>query len=111
LPHLATLLADEHDYTHILYVVNQDQTDTDITLFEKIINNSLYRYRMNPALRLASNQRRKTDMTYIKLLPQDRSKKACVVWGDGSIPSFTRDSSLIKNTIEKSRQWWRQLLE
>lgn len=111
LPHVATLFTAEKTYTHILYIVNQDQSDTDISILEKLINNSLYRYRMCLKLRFASNQRRKTDMLYIKQLLQDNTRKVCVVWGNGSIPSITRDAVLIKNTIEKSRQWWLELLK
>ena len=111
LPHAMSQLVHDPQYTHILYIVNQDQTDNDVTVFEKIINNTFYRHRMNTRLRHASNMRRKTDMQFIATLLQNGTTKSCVVWGDRSIPGYTRNAGLIKSVLEKSRQWWLELLQ
>jgi hypothetical protein len=100
---------DSVDATHVLVLMNQDKGVHRSSVLEYVINNVLFRSRMSlPLLQAANRRHSRREKFAERLLATD--KNAAVVWGDGSISSYEKDSVLIDRTIERSRQWWQKLL-
>ncbi len=97
--------------THILFITNQDKHTKKIPVIENFINNTLFRHRMPRPLRVAASMRWETRHALVKRVLDKPPKPILFVWGDGSIQSFEQNPEIVKNTIEKSQQWWRKLLQ
>lgn len=101
-----TLLA-----THILVITNQDKDTKHISWVEHFVHSTFFRFRTNSVLRHAANWRRESRHKFIKDTLKSPTKPTLFVWGDNSVGSNESNKTLIKNTIEKSRQWWLELLK
>ena len=97
--------------THVLIITNQDKTTASIPWFEKFLCNTVFRGRFSKRLRQASTERRETRHAFLEKLLGEARLPSAVIWGNGHIGSFERDGVKIKNVIEQSRLWWRQLLQ
>ncbi len=109
-PHVLDLAYNTLEATHVLIITNQDKGTKHISWLEHFVNNTFFRYRMTAPLRLATNWRREIRHEFVDMVFKASSKPTVFVWGDGSVSSKESDSILIQDTIEKSRQWWLELL-
>ncbi len=107
-PYAMDVIYDTVDATHVLVLMNQDKGVTRSSILEYFINNILLRHRMSGPLLYASNRRHGNREKFAKRLLQ--TKNAAIVWGDNSVSSYEKNFIQIGKTIEKSREWWRQLL-
>jgi predicted patatin/cPLA2 family phospholipase len=110
-PHVLQHIYEQFDATHILIITNQDKSTTDILWLDKLFSQTLFRWRMSKKLRSVAIRRRKIRHAWVAKVLTNASIPICFSWGNGSVSSFERDSKKIKDTIESSRQWWRNLLE
>ena len=99
------------DATHILFITNQDKHTKKIPPLENFINNTIFRHRMPQPLRLAASMRWETRHALVQRVWDERPKPILFVWGDGSIQSFEQNPDKIQSMIERSYQWWREILE
>lgn len=98
------------DATHVLFITNQDKHTKRIPIFERFITQTLFRFRMPRPLRVAAGLRWETRHALVQSVQRERPRPVLFVWGDGSIQSFEQDPLKVEYMIEKSRQWWRDLL-
>lgn len=98
------------DATHILYITNQDKHTKKIPVLEHFINNTLFRFRMPRPLRAAASLRWETRHALVQRVFEEKPKPILLAWGDGSIQSFEQDPTKVKTIIDRSRQWWLDLL-
>lgn len=110
-PHIMRKALDEIEATHVLVITNQDETVSTIPMFERILNHTLYRRRMPKALRFAAHERRRERMKVVEEMKKNHSQPYALVWGDHSIRSMERRSEKVKEVVEKSRLWWKELLK
>ena len=110
-PHILKLGLDEIEYTHVLIITNQDHTVTTIPFLERLFNHTIYRHRMPKLLRFAAHERRRERMKVIADMKKNSQKPFALVWGDHSIHSMEQKPKKVKEVIEKSRLWWRELLK
>ncbi len=110
-PHALRKAAEEISATHILVITNQDQSVTKIPRLERWLNNTLYRKRMPKPLRFAAHERKQERMKAIEYINEELNIPCALVWGDHSIRSMERDSQVVRKVVEKSRLWWRELLD
>ena len=108
-PHILRKVIDEIEATHVLVITNQDQTVTTIPILERFLNHTFFRWRMPKALRFAAHERRRERMKVIEDMKENYNIPFALVWGDHSIRSMERDSIKVREAIEKSRLWWREL--
>lgn len=109
-PHVLKHIFDTIAATHILLITNQDKDVGDIPLYEKILNKTLFRFRMSPALRTAAPRRRKERLKVLESYTETYATPLMTVWGNSSIGSFERDPEKVKEVISMSEAWWRDLL-
>lgn len=110
-PHILKKAIDEIEATHVLVITNQDYTATTIPRLERFLNHTLFRWRMPKPLRFAAHERRKERMKAIAYLEKEYGKPYALVWGDHSIKSTEQDPYKVRAVIEKSRTWWKELLQ
>ncbi|MCB9814728.1 hypothetical protein H6784_04915 [Candidatus Nomurabacteria bacterium] len=107
-PHMFTEALKEIDATHILIITNNDKRFTPISIIEKIMNRTLFRFRLNGVLAQAINSRREErDKAIAGAMKSDNA--VAVVWGDCSIHGMENNPQKIAATIEASRTWWHGL--
>ena len=109
-PHVLRLAMDEIDATHVLILTNQDQTVSTIPLFERVLNHTLYRWRMPAPLRFAAHERRKERHKVLDDMEKNYKKPYALIWGNHSILSMERDGKKVERVVEASRKWWIELL-
>lgn len=109
-PHILAHICEQIDATHILIITNQDKATKHISWAEHFMNVTLFRYRMSPALRKATNWRREARHAFVEKTLTSPQKPTLFVWGDNSIGSRESDPTIVKNVVEKSRQWWHEIL-
>jgi len=109
-PHVLQHSCEQFDATHILVITNQDKTTGDILWWDKLLSQTLFRFRMGTILRRVTINRRKIRHAWVDSVLVNPATPICFIWGNGSVGSFERDSQKIKDTIESSRVWWRELL-
>lgn len=109
-PHVMSLALDEVEATHILVMTNQDKVVTTLPFLERFFNHTIFRLRMPKALRFAAHERRKERMKVIEQMKKS-SVPYALVWGDYSIRSMERSPEVIREVIERSRLWWRELFK
>ena len=109
-PHILRTAIDSIEATHVLIMTNQDQTVSTIPRFERFLNQTIFRMRMPAALRFAAHERRRERMKALEYMSAHYPKPYALVWGDHSIMSMERDATKIRAVTEKSRRWWRALL-
>ena len=113
-PHVLELVRSEMDFTHLLMITNQDHIEEiipNLPLLERFLNHTLFRWRMPHALRFAAHERWKERMKAVARMKEQTDVSCALVWGDRSIRSMERDQQVVKEVVEKSRLWWRKLLE
>lgn len=110
-PHILKKAIDEIEATHVLIITNQDRTVSTIPKLERFLNHTFFRLRMPKALRFAAHERRKERMKAIEYLEKEYDKPYALVWGDHSIKSMEQEPRKVRAVIEKSRRWWKELLE
>jgi len=98
------------DATHILFITNQDKHTKKIPALENFINNTVFRHRMPRPLRVAASMRWETRHALVQRVWEEKPKPILFVWGDGSIQSFEQDPKKVKHMIDRSHQWWRDIL-
>ncbi len=109
-PHIISKAITDIEATHILLITNQDKEGPRISWRERFLNDTLFRFRMSHALRIAANSRRYSRLHVLDALRKNKSIKMSLVWGDGSIGSLEQKSEVVRSVIEKSRQWWHNQL-
>lgn len=109
-PHILAHICGQIDATHILIITNQDKTTKHISWAEHFMNVTLFRYRMSPALRKATNWRREARHAFVEKTLASPQKPTLFVWGNNSIGSRESNQIIVKNVVEKSRQWWQEQL-
>ena len=109
-PHILRTAIDSIEATHVLIMTNQDQTVSTIPRLERFLNQTIFRMRMPAALRFAAHERRRERMKALEYMSAHYPKPYALVWGDHSIMSMERDATKIRAVTEKSRRWWRALL-
>ena len=108
-PHMITKAIEEIDATHVLIVTNNEHQFDPIPWWEKLLNRTLFRLRLNGALAHAINSRREArDAAIADALAGEL--KVAVVWGDGSISDLEKNAEKIAATVEASRTWWYGLM-
>lgn len=110
IPHILEYSISNIPATHILIIANQDKNTASIPRYEKVLCNTFFRMRFSKPLLKASNERRETRHSFLQKLMSEKIPPSAVIWGNGQIGSFERDGIKIKDVIEQSRVWWRQLL-
>lgn len=108
-PHIVSHVLDKITATHILFITNNDREFGQISNFEKVLNRTLFRLRLNGAFVTAINARREERDKAIQKM-HDIHIPAAVVWGDGSMSSMERNKQKIEAVAEMSRLWWHGLL-
>lgn len=108
-PHIIGKAIEEIQATHILLLTNQDKTTAGIPWHEQLLNNTLFRFRMTYALRVAANTRRNARHRILDALRKNKKIKLLSIWGDGSISSLEQNGAVVRSVINKSRLWWRRL--
>ena len=109
-PHALKKVIDKLDATHILVITNQDKTVSTIPKLERLLNHTIFRWRMPKALRFAAHERKKERFKVIEEMNKNHHVPHALVWGDHSIRSMERDPAIVRSVIERSRVWWRELL-
>lgn len=112
-PHVLTKVVEEIEATHILLITNQDHIDKvvpDIPFIERFLNHTVYRWRMPKLLRFAAHERWKERLRVIRALQSHSTIKLALVWGNRAIKSMEQDPALVRTVVEKSRQWWLELM-
>lgn len=110
-PHIAEHCLNTIPSTHMIVFTSQDKHTPDIPLHEKLLNHTLLRHRYSAALLRAANRRRKERHHLVeRILAGEFETPICLVWGNGTINSTDRRSERVKAVVEKSRDWWRELL-
>lgn len=95
-------------------ITNQDHIDKiipNLPWLERFLNHTLFRWRMPKALRFAAHERWKERMKAVQRMKEQTDVLCALVWGDRSIRSMERDSTVVKSVVEKSRLWWHDLLQ
>jgi len=110
-PHSLMKAIKEIEATHILFITNQDKTATTLPRLERFFNHTIFRHRMPKPLRFAAHERRRERMKAVEYLHKHHNIPCALVWGDHSIRSTERNKEIAKSVIEKSRLWWKALLE
>ncbi|MFM2340250.1 MAG: hypothetical protein RLZZ360_886 [Candidatus Parcubacteria bacterium] len=108
-PYAMDAMYDSVDATHVLVLMNQDKGIRRSSLLEYAINNTILRHRMSGPLLHAANRRHARRENFAEHLLAT-NQNAAVIWGDGSIVSYEKDSLKIERAIERSRQWWHELM-
>ncbi len=98
------------DSTHILFITNQDKHTKKIPPLENFINNTIFRHRMPRPLRVAASLRWETRHALVQRVWQEQPKPILFVWGDGSIQSFEQNPDKVKSMIDRSYNWWKDIL-
>lgn len=109
-PHILGHISETLPATHILILTNQDKGTRHISWFEHFIHSTFFRGRTNPTLRHAANWRREARHEFVEKTLTSPTTPTLFVWGNNSVGSMESNPVLLKNTIEKSREWWLQLL-
>ncbi len=109
-PHIIGKAIEDIQATHILLITNQDKSVSSIPWHEQLLNNTLFRFRMTHALRMAANDRRHSRLRILDAIRKNKAIKMMTVWGDGSITSLEQNSDVVKGVIAKSQAWWTSLL-
>jgi predicted patatin/cPLA2 family phospholipase len=107
-PHVISEAAKELNPTHMLIITNNDRDFTPISRTEKILNQTIFRLRLNGVLAQAINTRRESRDAAIESAISGGIETA-VVWGDGSISGIEQNSRKIASAVEASRTWWHGL--
>jgi len=99
----------KEEVTHIVFVTNHDREFGTISVFEKFLNRTLFRLRLNGAQVEAINGRREErDKSLMSLWSS--GVPAVVIWGDGSVKSMERNPARLTAALESSRIWWKGIL-
>ncbi|MDA8596854.1 hypothetical protein N9L26_00785 [Candidatus Pacebacteria bacterium] len=109
-PHIMDSALKEIAATHVLVITNQDQSVTTIPRLERLLNHTIYRWRMPGPLRFAAHERRRERMKVIAAMKQNSDVPYGLVWGDHSIGSMERNPRTVATVVERSRAWWQELL-
>jgi predicted patatin/cPLA2 family phospholipase len=107
-PHIFARSVEQIQPTHVLIATNNDRDFKSISIFEKTLNRTLYRFRLNGLLATAINSRREArDEALANIINSE--VKTAVIWGDGAIDAFESDTNKIEAAIEASRTWCHEL--
>jgi predicted patatin/cPLA2 family phospholipase len=112
-PHVLELVFEEIEMTHLLMITNQDHIDKvipNLPWLERFLNHTLFRWRMPKLLRFAAHERWKERMKAVVRMRKNTTVAHALVWGDRSIRSMERDEKKVKRVVERSRQWWHEVL-
>ncbi len=112
-PHVLELVFEEMEVTHLLMITNQDHIDDiipNLPILERFLNHTLFRWRMPKLLRFAAHERWKERMKAVGRMRENTSVAHALVWGNRSIRSMERDKKKVKSVVERSKQWWHELL-
>lgn len=109
-PHALRLAIDEIDASHILVLTSQDKHVTKLPKIERFLSQTIFRWRMSKSLRTAAYARKLARLEAIAYIQNHHLAPAAFIWGDGSIGSMERNPKKIKDVVERSRQWWHELL-
>jgi predicted patatin/cPLA2 family phospholipase len=107
-PHVISEAAKTLNPTHMLIITNNDRDFTPISRTEKLLNQTIFRLRLNGVLAQAINTRRESRDAAIESAISGGIKTA-VVWGDGSISGVEQNAKKIASAVEASRTWWHGL--
>jgi len=108
-PHPIAKVLQQLQPTHILIITNNDRDFASISSIERILNRTMFRFRLNGVLTQAINARREARDEAIALAMASTIPTA-VVWGDSSIGGVEKSTEKLAATIEASRTWWYGLL-
>lgn len=97
--------------THVLYITNQDKHTKHVPWLENFINNTVFRHRMPRPLRVAASMRWESRHALVQKIEEQPPKPVLISWGDGSIQSFEQNPEKVQTNIERSRRWWRRVLD
>ena len=109
-PHILQTVIDRFtEATHIIFVTNNDRVFGSISWFERMLNRTLFRLRLNGPQVIAINGRREErDKALLSLWSSGIA--SAVVWGDGSVGSVERNPERLAAAVESSRIWWHGIL-
>ena len=108
-PHIFQEVIDQLTATHILVVTNNDRVFGALSQFERFMNRTLFRLRLNGPQVTAINGRREEREKAIFSLWSSGIPSG-IVWGDGSVKSLDRNPERLAAAVESSRVWWYGML-
>ena len=107
-PHVIAESINTIKPTHILIITNNDQHFASVGGWERLMNRTIFRLRLNGILAQAINARGEArDIAINEAL--SGGIPTAVVWGDGSINAMEKNAKKIAATVEASRTWWHGL--
>lgn len=110
-PHALQLAIDEIEATHVLVLTCQDKHTAKLSKIERFLGETVFRRRMPKPLRTAAYARRLARLEAIAHIQNNKHRiPAAFIWGDGSIGGAERNPKKITTVVERSRQWWQELL-
>ncbi len=111
-PSALQLVVDEIEATHLLVFTSQDKTTAGLSKFEIFLGETIFRWRMPKALRTAAYARKQARLNAIEHIKKHYQHiPAAFIWWDGSIGGAERNPKKILSVVERSKQWWRAILE
>lgn len=108
-PHILQEIIDTLKATHIVFITNNDRVFGSISSFERYMNRTLFRLRLNgPQVTAINGRREEREKAMFSLWSS--SIPSAVIWGDGSVGSLERNPERLAASVESSRIWWYGLL-
>ena len=111
-PHALEAMWDTFpEATHVLIIANQDKETRKVGMPERLLLETLYRFRMSAGLRNAVTHRRRIRHEFIERKLTDGTKPLAVTWGDSFIGAFEQNTNKVEAGVDRSEAWWRELLQ
>ena len=109
-PHVIHEAVTTIDFTHALILSSQNYKEETVSKFETLICSTIFRHRISKRGLFAFNNRKRARQEALTKLAQNCNVQSLVVWGDGSIGGTERDGEKVKQVVERSREWWLNIM-
>jgi predicted patatin/cPLA2 family phospholipase len=109
-PHIIDEAVTTIDFTHVLIHTSQNYNEEKVSKFETLLCSTVFRHRTSKMGRFAFTNRRRARREALNKLLARKDVASLLVWGDGSIGGTERDGVKVKAVVQRSRDWWLQIM-
>ncbi len=110
-PHIIKESIDNIDFTHALILTSQNHGEENVSWFESFLCATIFRHRISRHGLFAFKNRRRARREALDVLMKNKHVSSLLVWGDGSIGGTERDSTKVKEVVERYRKQWLQIMD